>query len=119
MTPNEPPYPFLKYIPTSNVKIHPNFQLQISSQVEQFRHWGYTCNTLSDSEKLELYKKITRSQINRMKVIQLTNKVAKTVIYDEEATTIDFSAGYDSLSEVHCCPLAFALLVLCIMISYN
>ena len=82
-------------------------------------HWGYTCNTLSDSEKLELYKKITRSQINRMKVIQLTNKVAKTVIYDEEATTIDFSAGYDSLSEVHCCPLAFALLVLCIMISYN
>ena len=75
-------------------------------------HWGYTCNTLSDSEKLELYKKITRSQINRMKVIQLTNKVAKTVIYDEEATTIDFSAGYDSLSEVHCCPLAFALLVL-------
>ena len=40
-------------------------------------HWGYTCNTLSDSEKLELYKKITRSQINRMKVIQLTNKVAK------------------------------------------
>ena len=58
-------------------------------------HWGYTCNTLSDSEKLKLYKKITRSQINRMKVIQLTTKVAEAVIYDEEAMTIDFSAGND------------------------
>jgi len=68
-------------------------------------HWGYQCNTLSDGEKLELYKKIAKGQINRMKVVQLTSKVVKSVIYDLEATTIDYSAGYDSLSEVHCCPL--------------
>ena len=30
-----------------------------------------------------------------MKVIQLTTKVAEAVIYDEEAMTIDFSAGND------------------------
>ena len=30
-----------------------------------------------------------------MKVIQLTTKVAEAVIYDEEAMTIDFSAGDD------------------------
>ena len=67
-------------------------------------HWGYQCNTLSDAEKLELYKRVTKGQINRMKVVQLTSKVVKTVIYDSEATTTDYSAGYDSLSEVHCCP---------------
>ena len=39
-----------------------------------------------------------------MKVVQLTSKVVKSVIYDLEATTTDYSAGYDSLSEVHCCP---------------
>ena len=52
---------------------------------------------MSDAEKLELYKKVTKGQINRMKVVQLTSKVVKTVIYDLEATTTDYSAGYDSL----------------------
>ena len=50
-------------------------------------HWGYECNTLSDAEKLELYKKVVKGQINRMKVVQLETGVPSTLV-DLQASNI-------------------------------
>ena len=50
-------------------------------------HWGYECNTLSDAEKLELYKKVVKGQINRMKVVQLETGLPSTLV-DLQASNI-------------------------------
>ena len=74
-------------------------------------HWRRMCNLLSDEDKALNYKRYEVAKINRMKVVNMTTLSKQTVfrcVYDDEATpTLDGAAGYDSMSEVHACPLAY------------
>ena len=69
------------------------------------------CNLLSNDDKVLNYKRYETAKLNRMKIVNMTMLSKQTIfrcVYDEDASpSTDGSAGYDSMSEVHICPLSY------------